>query len=65
MEKESGSERRAANDSGSPAGKSLDPRIVRIAEVIGRQLARQHAMVRLPHAANNNTRQAPCLNAKK
>ena len=65
MEKESGSERKVANDSGSPARKSLDPRILRIAEAIGRQLARQHAMGRPPHPANDNTLQAPCSNAEK
>ena len=65
MEEESGSERRAANDSGSPARTSLDPRILRIAEAFGRQLARQHAMVRLPHPANDNTLQDPCSNAEK
>jgi hypothetical protein len=29
-----------ANDNGSPSGEPLDPRIRRIAEAIGRQLAR-------------------------
>ena len=65
IEKESGSEREAANDGSSPARKSLDPRILRIAEAIGRQLARQHAMVRPPHLANDNTLQDSCSNAKK
>ena len=31
---------RPANDNGSPSGELLDPRIRRIAEAIGRQLAR-------------------------
>jgi hypothetical protein len=34
---------RPANDNGLGAGESLDPRILRIAEAIGRQLAREQA----------------------
>ena len=41
-----------ANDNGSRSGQSLDPRILRIAEAIGRQLAREQA--RPPAAANDN-----------
>jgi len=41
-----------ANDNGSRSGESLDPRILRIAEAIGRQLAREQA--RPPDAANDN-----------
>jgi hypothetical protein len=41
-----------ANDNGSPSGEPLDPRIRRIAEAIGRQLAR--AQGKLPAAANDN-----------
>ncbi len=43
---------RPANDNGSSSGQSLDPRILRIAEAIGRQLAREQA--RPPAAANDN-----------
>jgi hypothetical protein len=43
---------RPANDSGSRSGQSLDPRILRIAEAIGRQIAREQA--RPPAAANDN-----------
>ena len=43
---------RAANDNGSPNCVSLDPRILRIAEAIGRQLAR--AQAKPPIAANDN-----------
>ncbi len=42
---------RPANDNGSPNGVSLDPRILRIAEAIGRQLAR--AQGKSPVAAND------------
>ena len=42
----------AANDNGSQSGGPLDPRIQRIAEAIGRQLAR--AQGKLPAAANDN-----------
>ena len=48
-------ERRAlhpANDNGSRTGEALDPRILRIAEAIGRQLARER--IKLPAAANDN-----------
>lgn len=41
-----------ANDSGSRSGEPLDPRIRRIAEAIGRQLAR--AQGKPPAAANDN-----------
>ncbi len=43
---------RSANDNGSRSGQSLDPRILRIAEAIGRQLAREQA--KPPAAANDN-----------
>ncbi len=41
-----------ANDNGSLSGEPLDPRIRRIAEAIGRQLAR--AQGKPPVAANDN-----------
>jgi hypothetical protein len=41
-----------ANDNGSRTGELLDPRILRIAEAIGRQLAR--AQAKLPATANDN-----------
>ena len=41
-----------ANDNGSSTGEPLDPRILRIAEAIGRQLAREQA--KPPAAANDN-----------
>ncbi len=41
-----------ANDNGSGSSQPLDPRIRRIAEAIGRQLAREHA--RPPLSANDN-----------
>ena len=41
-----------ANDNGSCTGEPLDPRILRIAEAIGRQLAREQA--KPPAAANDN-----------
>jgi len=40
-----------ANDNGSRTGEPLDPRILRIAEAIGRQLARARAK---PSAAAND-----------
>jgi hypothetical protein len=43
---------RPANDNGPRSGGALDPRILRIAEAIGRQLAREQA--RPPAAANDN-----------
>jgi hypothetical protein len=43
---------RPANDNGLSTGDSLDPRILRIAEAIGRQLAREQA--RPPTAANDD-----------
>jgi hypothetical protein len=43
---------RPANDNGSCSGQSLDPRILRIAEAIGRQLAREQA--KPPAAVNDN-----------
>jgi hypothetical protein len=42
----------SANNNGSRTGAPLDPRILRIAEAIGRQLAREQA--RPPAAANDN-----------
>jgi hypothetical protein len=41
-----------ANDNGSLSGEPLDPRIRRIAETIGRQLAREQG--KPPAAANDN-----------
>jgi hypothetical protein len=41
-----------ANDDGSSADEPLDQRILRIAEAIGRQLAREQA--KPPPAANDN-----------
>ena len=41
-----------ANDNGSRTGEPLDPRILRIAEAIGRQLARERA--KASAAANDN-----------
>jgi hypothetical protein len=49
---EEGTGIRPANDNGLGTGESLDPRILRIAEAIGRQLARKQA--RQPAAANDN-----------
>lgn len=46
--KESG----AANDYGGQAAEPLDPRIIRIAEAVGRKLARDH--IRRMRAANDN-----------
>jgi hypothetical protein len=43
---------RPANDNGSGSDRSPDPRILRIAEAIGRQLAREQA--KPPAAANDN-----------
>ncbi|MDB5605021.1 MAG: hypothetical protein JWP25_1921 [Bradyrhizobium sp.] len=43
---------RPANDNGSRSDQSLDPRILRIAEAIGRQLAREQA--KPPAVANDN-----------
>jgi len=43
---------RPANDNGSRSGPSLDPRILRIAEAIGRQIAREQT--KPPAAANDN-----------
>jgi hypothetical protein len=45
---------RPANDNGLGTGESLDPRILRIAEAIGRQLARELAGP--PAAVNDNER---------
>jgi broad specificity phosphatase PhoE len=42
---------RPANDNGSRTGEPLDPRILRIAEAIGRQLARERIK---PTAVNDN-----------
>lgn len=44
-----------ANDNGRGRGESLDPRICRIAEAIGRHLAREHAKL-LPPANDNEPR---------
>jgi hypothetical protein len=41
-----------ANDNGSRTGEPLDPRILRIAEAIGRQLARERA--KRPAGVNDN-----------
>jgi hypothetical protein len=41
-----------ANDDGSRSGELLDSRILRIAEAIGRQIAREQA--KPPAAANDN-----------
>lgn len=41
-----------AKDNGSCASEPLDPRILRIAKAVGRQLAR--AQAKLPAAANDN-----------
>lgn len=43
-----------ANDNGEETPKPIDPRILRIAQAIGRQLAREHARARNPNAANDN-----------
>ncbi len=45
-------ELRPANDNGPQTAEPLDPRIVRIAQSIGRQLAREQAQ--LFRAANDN-----------
>ena len=45
---------RPVNDNGLGTAESLDPRILRIAEAIGRQLAREQA--KPPAAANDNER---------
>lgn len=47
-----GGDKKPANDNGADTAKPIDPRILRIARAIGRQLARQHAK-RLP-ATNDN-----------
>ncbi|HUZ62107.1 MAG TPA: hypothetical protein VMU82_00175 [Acetobacteraceae bacterium] len=68
MEQEKQPERKAgkpANDNGADTGKPIDPRILRIAQAIGRQLAREQAGGRLRHAANDNTPQGSCPNARK
>jgi hypothetical protein len=41
-----------ANDNGKDTGKSIDPRILRIAEAIGRKLARDH--IKRMRAANDD-----------
>jgi hypothetical protein len=56
MEKEKPPEREArtpANDNGCDTDKAIDPRILRIAQAIGRQLAREQ--VKLSPVAINNT----------
>ena len=50
-----GRPRTPANDNGSHTGEPLDPRILRIAEAIGRQLAREHAKP-LPVVNDNEPR---------
>lgn len=45
---------RPANDNGPASNEPLDPRICRIAEAIGRHLAREHAKLRCLPAANDN-----------
>jgi hypothetical protein len=45
-----------ANDNGSRSSQSPDPRILRIAEAIGRQLAREQAK---PSAAANDNEPGP------
>lgn len=50
---EGGSEQ-PANDNGGEPRKPIDPRILRIAQAIGRQLAREHARARHPKPANDN-----------
>ncbi len=52
-EKQAGREARGAtNDNDGKAAESLDPRIIRIAEAIGRKLARDY--IRQMRAANDN-----------
>ena len=46
--------KRPANDNGPASNEPLDPRICRIAEAIGRYLAREHAKLRCPPAVNDN-----------
>ena len=46
-----------ANDNGSRTGEPLDPRILRIAEAIGRQLARKQAKPPAAAANDNEPRQ--------
>ncbi len=48
---------RPANDNGPTAPSTLDPRILRIAQALGRQLARDLAAS--PTAANDNAPHAP------
>ncbi|WP_137391937.1 hypothetical protein [Rhodoligotrophos defluvii] len=45
-----------ANDNSRESGEPLDPRILRIAEAIGRHLAREHARRSFP--ANDNEPQS-------
>jgi hypothetical protein len=45
-----------ANDNGRSVSVPLDPRILRIAEAIGRQLAREHAKMRRSAANDNEPR---------
>jgi hypothetical protein len=49
-----GEARQPANDNGEETRKPIDPRVLRIAQAIGRQLAREHAKARYPNAANDN-----------
>jgi hypothetical protein len=52
------SEKRLEEEVREPANgetrKPIDPRILHIAQAIGRQLAREHARARYPNAANDN-----------
>jgi len=45
----------AANDNGDDTGKPIDPRILRIAQAIGRHLAREYVRSLSPKPANDNT----------
>jgi hypothetical protein len=55
MEQEKQPERetgKPVNDNGADTGKPIDPRILHIAQVIGRQLAREHVKRRPANDAN-------------
>lgn len=45
----------ATNGNGDDTGKPTDPRILRIAEAIGRHLAREYVKALYPKPANDNT----------
>lgn len=49
-----GGAKKPENDNDADTAKPIDSRILRIAQAIGRQLAREHARVRHPEAANDN-----------